>query len=132
MSARLSADDMRRAHLSQSDVDEYAAYVAEHGDPLHPNENHNERNTMSAKYAIDSNYKQFDEQTGLPAYPRSTASTEAKLRNVQTALNATVDRVEAALDRALEEFEQALDREDRKRSTQQRLADMTRRNRRIN
>lgn len=130
MSTRLSAADMARAHLSQNELDEYDAYAAEHGDPLNPTEN-DERNTMPAKYAIDKSYKQFDESTGLPAYPKQTASTEAKLRSVRKQLNTTQSRVEAALDRALDQFEVALEAEDRKRTTQERLADMTRRTRRI-
>lgn len=102
MSTRLSAADMARAHLTQADLDEHDAYIAEHGDPLTPTtpiDNH-ERTTMPAKYAVDQNYKQFDETTGLPAYPKSTASTETKLRNVQKQLKTTQDRVEATLDRA--------------------------------
>lgn len=129
MSTRLSAADMARAHLTQAELDEYDAYNDDHRDPLNPTEN-DERNTMPAKYAIDQNYKQFDEN-GLPAYPKSTASTEAKLRNVQKQLKTTQSRVEAALDRALDQFEVALEAEDRKRTTQERLADMTRRTRRI-
>lgn len=129
MSTRLSAADMARAHLTQAELDEYDAYNDDHREPLNPTEN-DERNTMPAKYAIDQNYKQFDEN-GLPAYPKSTASTEAKLRNVQKQLKTTQSRVEAALDRALDQFEVALEAEDRKRTTQERLADMTRRTRRI-
>lgn len=130
MSTRLSAADMARAHLTRVELDEYEAHIAEHGDPLNPTEN-DERNTMPPKYAIDQQHKQIDEATGLPAYPKQTASTEAKLRNVQEQLKTTQSRVEAALDRALAQFEVTLEAEDRKRTTQERLADMTRRPRRI-
>lgn len=130
MSTRLSTADMARAHLTQAELDEYDAYLDDHRDPLNRTEN-DERNTMPAKYAIDQNYREFDETTGLPSYARQTASTEAKLRNVRKQLKTTQSRVEAALDRALDQFEVALEAEDRKRSTQERLADMTRRNRRI-
>lgn len=133
MGTRLNADDLAPAHLSQADLDEYDTYVTEHGDPLRPMKEPTERNTtMLAKYAIDQNYKQFDEATGLPAYPKSTGAMEVKLRTVQAQLTTTQNRVEAALDRALDQFEVALEAEDRKRSTQERLADMTRRTRRIN
>lgn len=130
MSTRLSAADMARAHLTHVELDEYETHIAEHGDPLNPSENE-ERTTMPAKYTIDQNYRQFDESSGLPSYPKSTAATEAKLRNVQKQLKTTQSRVEAALDRALAQFEVALEAEDRKRTTQERLADMTRRTRRI-
>lgn len=133
MSTRLSAADMARAHLTQAELDEYDAHLAEHGDPLTPaSPTPPEETTMPAKYAIDQNYREFDETTGLPSYARQTASTEAKLRNVQKQLETTQSRVEAALDRALDQFEVALEAEDRKRTTQERLADMTRRPRRIN
>ncbi|EYT59719.1 hypothetical protein [Microbacterium sp. UCD-TDU] len=132
MSTRFSAADMARAHLSQAELDEYDAYIAEHDDPLKPAPTTPQEETIMAepRYAIDQNYKQFDEN-GLPAYPKSTAATEAKLRNVQKQLKTAQSRVEAALDRALDQFEVSLEAEDRKRSTQERLADMTRRNRRI-
>lgn len=134
MSTRLSATDMARAHLTQAELDEYDAYIAEHDGPgpLTPAPTTPQEETIMAepRYAIDHNYKQFDEN-GLPAYPKSTASTEAKLRNVRKQLKTTESRVEAALDRALDQFEVALEAEDRKRSTQERLADMTRRTRRI-
>lgn len=131
MSTRLSKEDMARAHLTQADLDEYDAYMAEHeSDPM---QDPTERNTtMAAKYAIDARYKQFDEATGLPDYPKSTAATETRLRNVQKQLKTTLSRVEAALDRALAQFEVAIENEDRKRSTQERLRNMTSRNRRIN
>ncbi|MGN8027113.1 hypothetical protein [Microbacterium sp. 22242] len=131
MSTRLSAADMARAHLTQAELDQYETHIAEYGDPLNPTEIHDERNTMPPNYAIDQQHKQIDEATGLAAYPKQTASTEAKLRNVQKQLKTTQSRVEAALDRALVQFEVALEAEDRKRSTQERLADMARRTRRI-
>jgi hypothetical protein len=80
---------------------------------------------MPAKYVIDASHKQFDERTGLPAYPRSTFSTEVKLRRVQKNLQTTIARTEAALDRALNEFAAALDAEDRKAATQARLNNLT-------
>lgn len=132
MSTHLSAEDMARANITQNELDEYDAYMASSDiDPLNPTAS-NERNTMPAKYAIDAHYKQFDEATGLPAYPKNTAATETRLRNAKKKLQTTQARVEAAIDRALEQFEAALDHEDRKRSTQQRLEDMTRTTRRIN
>ncbi|GEM_PF-5439203 len=132
MSTRLSAADMARAHLTQAELDEYETHIAEHGDPLTPASTTplEEKIMAEPRYAIDQNYKQFDEN-GLPAYPKSTAATEAKLRTVQKQLKTTQSRVEAALDRALDQFEVALEAEDRKRTTQERLADMTRRTRRI-
>lgn len=83
---------------------------------------------MPAKYVVDSAHKQFDEKTGLPAYPKQTGSTEARLRRVRTSLQTTVARTEAAIDRALDEFTAALDAEDRKAATQARLDDLTQRN----
>ncbi|WP_100813585.1 hypothetical protein [Microbacterium lacus] len=80
---------------------------------------------MPAKYIIDANHKQFDEKTGLPAYPRSTSGTEVKLRRVQKSLQATLSRTEAALDRALNEFADALDAEGRKEAAQARLDNLT-------
>lgn len=80
---------------------------------------------MPAKYVIDSAHKQFDERSGLPAYPRQTIATETKLRRVQKSLQTTLVRTEAALDRALSEFADALDAEDRKAATQARLDDLT-------
>lgn len=88
---------------------------------------------MPAKYVVDSNYKEFDEKTGLPAYPKSTGSTEIKLRRVQKSLQATLARTEAALDRALSQFVDALDDEDRKAAAQARIDSLTnKRNQRRN
>ncbi|MGN7964905.1 hypothetical protein ACTJKK_02385 [Microbacterium sp. 22179] len=131
MSTRLSKEDMARAHLTQADLDEYDAYMAEHESD--PTQDPTERKTnMAAKYAIDARFKQLDETTGLPAYPKSTAATETRLRSVQKQLKTTLSRVEGALDRALAQFEVAIENEDRKRSTQERLRIMTSRNQRIN
>ncbi|MDL5351582.1 hypothetical protein [Microbacterium sp. zg-YB36] len=80
---------------------------------------------MPAKYIIDASHKQFDEATGLPAYPRSTSGTEVKLRRVQKSLQTTIARTEAAIDRALSEFADALDAEDRKEAAQARIDNLT-------
>lgn len=132
MTTRLSAEDMARVQLTQRELDEYDAYMARNELDLSTLPEDGERNTMHAKYAIDAKHKQIDENTGLPAYPKSTFATETRLRNAREQLTATQVRVSVALDRALDEFEAALEREDRKRSTQERLNDMTRRTRRIN
>lgn len=89
---------------------------------------------MPAKYVIDSRFRddQLDPNTGLPAYPRKTATTETKLRRVQKSLQTTLVRTEAALDRALSEFADALDAEDRLAATQARIDNMTAQRKRRN
>ena len=89
---------------------------------------------MAHKYPIDDalyGRTDADERTGLPAYPKSTASTHTKLSNANKALATAAERVNTALAATLAEFEKAFAAEDRLSNTQARIDALTaRRNQR--
>lgn len=60
-------------------------------------------------------------EVDLPAYPKSTASLEARLRRVVDDHRQRATRLTAAMDRAVESFTAALEREDRRNATLSRL-----------
>lgn len=80
---------------------------------------------LAAAKAGNAPQAKLDERSGLPAYPKTTANTEATLRNVQKQLATQADRVTLALAQTLAEFEQAFAAEERTNATQARIAAIT-------
>lgn len=121
----LSPEQMAKHEITPEEVAEFEAFEAQEDSPTQPQR---EEPTMGHKYPIDDalyGRAAADERTGLPAYPKSTASTQTKLRNAGKALTSAADRVSTAMAVALAEFEKAFAAEDRVNDTQARIDALT-------
>jgi hypothetical protein len=116
----LTPEQMAKHEITPEEVAEFEAFEADDS----PTPPQREEPKVAHKYPIDDalyGRQPADERTGLPAYPKSTAGTQMKLRNVAKQLGASRDRLNVALATALTQFEQAFANEDRATDTQARI-----------